>query len=116
MIIEFAGMVPIILVTLVVLWQLVLVGYTFILAGNSADEAARAAATAEWYESRQEAARTAAIEDLPKAWAGPAEVPYPESAGNLWKVKVHLKVPVLAPGLIDFPFTITGSAGAAQEG
>ena len=37
--IEFLGMTPTILVTLVVLWQLVLVGYTFVLAGNAADEA-----------------------------------------------------------------------------
>ncbi len=44
--VEFLGMTPAILVTLVVLWQLVLVGYTFTLAGNAADEAARAGTAA----------------------------------------------------------------------
>ncbi len=44
--VEFLGMTPTIIVTLVVLWQLVLVGYTFTLAGNAADEAARAGTAA----------------------------------------------------------------------
>ncbi|RSM84854.1 septum formation initiator, partial [Streptomyces sp. WAC 01325] len=35
-------MLPTIVVTLVLMWQFVLVGYTFTLAGNAADEAVRA--------------------------------------------------------------------------
>ena len=42
--IVFLGMTPVIVATLVVLWQLVLVGYTYTLAGNAADEAVRPSA------------------------------------------------------------------------
>ena len=42
--VEFTGMVPLILVTLALLWQVVLVGYTFTLAGDAADEARAATA------------------------------------------------------------------------
>lgn len=45
--IEFLGMTPTIIVTLIALWQVVLVGYTYILAGNAADEAVRQATAAE---------------------------------------------------------------------
>ncbi len=41
--VEFAGMVPTILVTMAVLWQCALTGYAFVLSGNVADKAVRAA-------------------------------------------------------------------------
>lgn len=44
--IEFLGMTPLIILTLVLMWQFVLVGYTFTLAGNAADEAVRAGTAA----------------------------------------------------------------------
>jgi pilus assembly protein CpaE len=53
-------MTPIILVTLILVWQAVLAGYTFTLAGNAADKAARAAA-------RGEDAGGPARRDLPRA-------------------------------------------------
>src|ERR671933_57362 len=39
--IEFLGMTPLIILTLVLMWQAVLVGYAYTLAGNAADEAVR---------------------------------------------------------------------------
>ena len=42
--VELLGITPLILVVLVALWQFVLVGYTYTLAGNAADEGARTAA------------------------------------------------------------------------
>ncbi|KOG37521.1 hypothetical protein ADK38_47275, partial [Streptomyces varsoviensis] len=36
--VEFVGVLPLILVVLVVVWQCVLVGYTYSLAGNAADK------------------------------------------------------------------------------
>ncbi len=42
--VELLGITPLILITLVLVWQFVLLGYTFTLAGNAADQAARAAA------------------------------------------------------------------------
>ncbi|MYS43391.1 pilus assembly protein, partial [Streptomyces sp. SID5998] len=44
--IEFLGMAPTIVITLVLLWQCVLLGYTYTLAGNAADEAVRAGTAA----------------------------------------------------------------------
>lgn len=55
--IEFLGMTPLILVTLVLLWQFVLLGYTFTLAGNAADEAVRAATAAAPGSGRPRASR-----------------------------------------------------------
>ncbi|MFF8607321.1 TadE/TadG family type IV pilus assembly protein [Streptomyces sp. NPDC015346] len=105
--IEFLGMVPLILLTLVLLWQCVLVGYTYTLAGNAADEAARAGAVGDDCQE-------AGMRHLDGAWAAGAQVSCPPS-GDMVQAKVRLQVPVLFPGAISFPFTVTGEAGAVQE-
>ncbi|MFD7322354.1 TadE/TadG family type IV pilus assembly protein [Streptomyces sp. NPDC059875] len=105
--VEFLGMVPLILLTLVLLWQCVLVGYTFTLAGNAADEAVRAGAV-------EGDCREAGMRHLEGAWAAGAEVACaPE--GGMVHATVRLKVPVLFPGAVSFPFTVTGEAGAVRE-
>lgn len=110
--IEFLGMTPTILVTLVVLWQVVLVGYTFTLAGNAADEAVRAATAAKY--DRDGACSAAGLDKLSPAWRAGAEVTC--AGGNDYVTSdVRLKVPVLFPGTIDFPFTVKGHAGAVEE-
>ncbi|MGW0941781.1 TadE/TadG family type IV pilus assembly protein [Streptomyces sp. NPDC002623] len=110
--IEFLGMTPLIIVTLVVVWQFVLVGYTFTLAGNAADEAVRAGTAAHPGE-RQAACQQAGLAELGSAWKGNAEV----NCGGTGYVTadVTLHVPVLFPGLIDFPFPVHGHAGAVEE-
>jgi hypothetical protein len=116
--VEFLGTVPLILLTLVLLWQFVLVGYTFTLVGNAADEGAREASLAETW-NRQERCAKAAKDDLPQAWKQSAEVacdPAGERRAGMVKARVDLRVPVLFPGFLDFPFTITGEAGVAAEG
>jgi Flp pilus assembly protein TadG len=45
--VEFAGIFPLILIMMAAIWQCILIGYTYSLAGNAADEAARAAAAAD---------------------------------------------------------------------
>lgn len=110
--IEFLGMTPLIVLTLVLLWQFVLVGYTYSLAGNAADEAARAGTAAE---DHQAACQAAGLEHLPSAWEGGAEVSCGES-GGLVTAEVRLDVPVLFPGSIGFPFPrVAGHAGAVVE-
>ncbi|MFF0060420.1 TadE/TadG family type IV pilus assembly protein [Streptomyces sp. NPDC005279] len=110
--IEFTGMVPIVLATMVLLWQAALVGYTFSLAGNAADEAARAGAVARADQSA--ACRRAGREHLPEAWRGaPGFVCQP--SGGLFTATVSLRVPVLFPGSVNFPFTVDGSASAVNE-
>ncbi|MEE1927808.1 TadE/TadG family type IV pilus assembly protein [Streptomyces sp. TRM 70351] len=105
--VEFLGMVPLILLTLVLLWQFVLVGYTFTLAGNAADEAARAGAVGD-------DCAAAASADLPAAWRSGAAVGCGES-GGLVTATVTLTVPVLFPGAVSFPFDVTGDAAAVSE-
>ncbi|MCK1795731.1 pilus assembly protein [Streptomyces sp. XM4193] len=107
--VEFLGMLPLILLVLVLCWQFVLVGYTFVLAGNAADKGARAAAVGGDCQD-------AATEDLPQAWASGAEVSCQEAEfGQLAKATVGLKVPVLFPGTVSFPMTVTGTGGAPSE-
>lgn len=114
--IEFVGVLPLILLVLVLLWQFVLVGYTFTLAGDAADRGARkATATNAW--NRQAECEQTAVENLPAAWRTSAQINC--SASNrpgVVAVTVNLKVPVLFPGGADFPMQITGKAGAAEEG
>ncbi|GAB2589646.1 hypothetical protein GCM10027168_23200 [Streptomyces capparidis] len=104
--IEFLGMTPTILVVLALVWQCVLLGYTFTLAGNAADTAARAAATG--------GACSSGGEHLPGAWRGGADISCAESDGMV-HASVRLDVPALFPGVASFPFTVSGSAGAALE-
>lgn len=103
---ETLGMTPVILITLILIWQAVLAGYTFTLAGNAADQAARAAAVGD-------SAQAAAAEDIPGAWQ--MQAVGVERANGMVSVTVGLKVPVLFPGAIDFPSWIHGHASAVDE-
>ncbi|MEU1517363.1 TadE family protein [Streptomyces sp. NPDC005811] len=111
--VEFLGMTPLIIVTLVVMWQCVLVGYTFTLAGNAADEAVRAGTAAHPGE-REGACQEAGLDKLGDAWRGNADVDCGTGGGYV-TADVSLRVPVLFPGTIDFPFTVHGHAGAVEE-
>ncbi|MFI8484527.1 TadE/TadG family type IV pilus assembly protein [Streptomyces rubrogriseus] len=111
--IEFLGMTPVIIATLVVLWQLVLVGYTYTLAGNAADEAVRAA-TAAGRGARQGACQDAGLDKLPGAWEGGAGVDC-GTAGGFVTADVRIEVPLLFPGTLSLPFTVHGHAGAVEE-
>ncbi|HEV7628508.1 MAG TPA: AAA family ATPase, partial [Streptomyces sp.] len=113
--VEFAGMAPIVLVVLAILWQCVLIGYTFSLAGNAADEAARAATAAASDGDAQGACEAAATEHLPAEWRKKSKVNCSLS-DDLWKADVDLSTPVLFPGAGKLPFTVSGRAGAAEEG
>ncbi|WEH39938.1 TadE family protein [Streptomyces sp. AM 2-1-1] len=111
--IEFLGMTPFIILIMLVLWELALVGYTFVLAGNAADEGARAGAGAEFGQSA--ACRRAAREDMPDAWEENASYSC-RGGSSLYRTTVTLKVPVLVPGLFDLDVSIAGDAASPQEG
>lgn len=111
--IEFLGMTPLIILTLVLMWQFVLVGYTYTLAGNAADEAVRAATAAAPGGARDAACEQAGLSKLSAAWRGDAEVTC-QGTGYV-TADVTLKVPVLFPGSIAFPFTVHAHAGAVEE-
>jgi pilus assembly protein CpaE len=103
--IEFLGMFPIMLIVLAVIWQCLLIGYTFTLAGNVADKAARAAATGHDCAAAGKA-------DLPSAWKGDVSC---STTGTETHATVVLHVPVLFPGAASFPMDVHGTAGAADE-
>jgi hypothetical protein len=109
--IEFLGMTPLIIITLVLLWQCVLLGYTFTLAGNAADEAVRAG-TAAAPGGREAACEQAGLDKLPDAWSGKVSC---NTSDGYVTADVHLDVPVLFPGAIAFPFQVDGHAGAVEE-
>jgi len=111
---EFAGMFPILLVVMTILWQCVLYGYTYSLAGNAADEAARAATAAYAVEGDYQGACAAAGgENLPGAWGGAGIDCNP--AGPVMKATVTAQVPLFFPGF-DVNWQVQGEAGAALEG
>lgn len=108
-------MVPIILVTLVLLWQAVLVGYTFTLASGAADEGVRKAVAADG--DRWGRCEAAVYERLPSAWEGPAEIRDCGAGGDeVVTATITLKAPVLFPGFASLPIPVTATAGAAAEG
>ena len=112
--VEFTGMVPIILVTLVLLWQAVLVGYTFTLASGAADEGVRDAAGAGAGDLQSSCA-AAVYERLPSAWEGSAAIDC-GAGDDMVTATVRLEAPVLFPGFVGLPIPVTATAGAAAEG
>ncbi|MFZ3559536.1 AAA family ATPase [Streptomyces sp. BH055] len=111
---EFAAMFPLVLVVMGLMWQCVLWGYTYSLAGNAADEAARAATSA--YASGadgQGACDAAGRKNLPGAWQG-ADISCPDSSGVVTQATVTVDVPLFFPG-VNPGWKVTGEAGAATE-
>jgi pilus assembly protein CpaE len=100
--VETMGVLPILLGLALVLWQVGLLGYTFVLAGHSAREGARALATGE-DEAR------AVRADVPGAWKDGLRCEVGDA-----RVKVSLAVPALVPGLTT-PVRVPASAGTTIE-
>ncbi|MEW2179399.1 TadE family protein [Streptomyces sp. NPDC005406] len=111
--IEFVGVTPLIILMLIVLWQCALIGYTFILAGNAADVAARAGNGSQGNSNA--ACVQAGRKDLPDAWQGDADIDCGAEWG-LYRATVTLEVPVLVPGVLNFPMDVEGNAASAKEG
>ncbi|MBL1065803.1 TadE/TadG family type IV pilus assembly protein [Streptomyces sp. 7-21] len=109
--VEFAGLFPLILVMMAAIWQCVLIGYAFSRAANAADVGARAGAAAS--SGAESACVAAATDDLPGGWD--AEVSCPLE-GNVRTARVELRVPAIFPGGLNLPLTVSGTAGAAEEG
>ncbi|MCT9003796.1 AAA family ATPase [Streptomyces rhizosphaerihabitans] len=111
---EFAGMFPLLLVVMTILWQCVLYGYSYSLAGNAADEAARAATAAYAVHGDVPGACTAAgSRHLPGSWKD-AGIDC-GVAGPVMRATVEVDVPLFFPGF-DAGFHVRGTAGAALEG
>ncbi|MBP2346195.1 TadE/TadG family type IV pilus assembly protein [Streptomyces virginiae] len=105
MAIEFVGTVPLILLLVAAVWECVLIGYAFSLAGNAADEAARAGAV-----HGSAACDAAAREHIGEAWGLQVDC---GRSGDIYRARVRLSIPVLHPAL-NFG-GIDGTGGAALE-
>ncbi|RDG35401.1 TadE family protein [Streptomyces corynorhini] len=110
--VEFVGVMPVLLATAVLLWEAALVGYTFSLAGNAADEAVRAGAVADG--SRTAACRQAAREHLPSAWRLGDVSCATSSSGEEVRADLTLDLPLLFPG-VNIPISVPAHASAVRE-
>ncbi|MFB6483633.1 TadE/TadG family type IV pilus assembly protein [Streptomyces virginiae] len=102
--IEFVGTVPLILLLVAAVWECVLIGYAFSLAGNAADEAARAGAVGR---SCHEAAHA----HVGSAWKMGVAC---GTSGDVSTARVSLNLPILVPGL-NIGVPIVGEAGSSNE-
>lgn len=105
--IEFVGMLPYILLIVVAVWECVLIGYAYSLAGNAADEGARVGAV-----SGVGACEEAAQEHVSAAWG--TDIANCYKSGKLIKAEVTLNLPVLFPGL-NLDIDIVGTGGSPDE-
>uniref|UniRef100_A0AAU2JSV6 Pilus assembly protein n=1 Tax=Streptomyces sp. NBC_00049 TaxID=2903617 RepID=A0AAU2JSV6_9ACTN len=102
--IEFVGTLPMILLLIAAVWECVLIGYAFSLAGNAADEGARVGAV----DGDCDAAARAHVGG---AWNMTVVC---EESGEIYKTTVRLNLPILYPGL-DIGVPIEGEAGSSME-
>ncbi len=96
--VETIGIMPVLLVVVVVLWQIVLVGLTFVFSGHAARAGARAFAVGD-------PVQPAALKAVPGGWLGGVSVQQQAPAAGAadpqdveGSVKVSMCVPVLVPG------------------
>lgn len=92
--VETVGVLPLAVLVLVALWQIVLVGTTFVFAGHAARVGARALAVGSPVAS-------AATGDLPSAWQHGVTVSKSPDVQGSQSVNVSVPVPILLPGLMD---------------
>lgn len=112
--IEFLGVTPLIILLMIALWQCALIGYTFSLAGNAADEGAHRGAVTEG--ARGQECRDAVEQHLPKAWRDSLKKKDCRARSDLYTAEVKLQVPILVPGILNWKFPVTGYAAAPLEG
>ncbi|HET6868632.1 MAG TPA: P-loop NTPase [Solirubrobacteraceae bacterium] len=112
--IETVGILPMLLLLLIVLWQIVLVGLTFVFSGHAARAGARAFAVGDPVQA-------AALKAVPGGWSGGATVTQQapqagagDPADIEGSVTVSMCVPVLLPGL-GCPVSIPTTAHTVLE-
>jgi len=120
--VEFVGLLPIALIFVILVWQIALVGMTFVFAGHAARAGARVLAVSD----DSHAVNTAATQDVPGTWhvngvqqftQQTCDGAKPASSGAIdGCVKVSLDTPLLVPGLFDHVLpSIDSNASAVIE-
>lgn len=100
--VELVGLVPLIVLGLLLVWQMTLIGFTFVLSGNAAQEGSRALAVGSDVQA-------AAADNLPPAWQDRLEV----QQGDDW-VEVRLGFPIVFPRW-QTPPMVTSRMGTVVE-
>ena len=90
------GLLPVLALVVLALWQVGLLGYTYLLAGHAAREGSRELAVNTANTKTKKPFRDAAKEDLPKAWRKDAKIEIDKD--DPVTVNVRLKVPIVLPG------------------
>jgi pilus assembly protein CpaE len=112
------AVVPIILILGLLLWQVVLTGYTYVMAGHAARQGAHSLAVIPNGTSPVDltnTVKTQALADVSSSWQRDATVTVHDGSadGRPW-VGVSLSVPVLIPGL-GGPVHVSAGAGTIRE-
>jgi pilus assembly protein CpaE len=103
---ETVALTFLVLTVFLAIWQCVLYGYSYQLAGHAAVEGARKAAVGSPVEP-------AVRRDLPQAWRDdPDDVRVAAGGGT---VTVSLEVPTVIPGLVSGPLRVAAQAAAVVE-
>lgn len=106
--IEFVGLLPGVLLVLLLLWQVVLLGVTFISAGHAANEGAHAAALGK----DRDAVEKAAKERIPFGWDDEAEIHWKPDDSY---VGVEIPTPVVLPRLSFDNWSVQSEARVVYE-
>jgi pilus assembly protein CpaE len=108
--VDFAGVLPVFLLLVVALWQVGLMGYSYVIAGHAAREGARQLAVDPTDGPKEFPYRDVAREELPKAWRKDAQI---KKEGDV-SVRVNVYVPLFLPGL-KTPWRVGSTATTSVE-
>ena len=107
--IEFTGILPLVAVVLILLWQIAMIGMTAAFGGHAARAGARAFAVGD-------DVKAAALHSLPGWWQHPKDISATVSSKDNYygTVTVKYQIPLLIPG-VSLPVSIPSSSGTVIE-
>ncbi|MBC6461872.1 TadE/TadG family type IV pilus assembly protein [Actinomadura sp. HBU206391] len=113
--VEFTAMLPIVLTTLMLIWETFLLGMSATYAGHAANEGARVAAVG----GGQKAIEEEAVRRISGAWAKEenikVEYPTDKRDPDYGYVRVTIKPPLLFPGVL-LPMSVSARSRVVYEG
>jgi pilus assembly protein CpaE len=108
--VDFAGVLPVFLLVVIALWQVGLMGYSYVIAGHAAREGARQLAVDPTDGPKEFPYRDVARAELPGAWRTDAEI---KKEGPV-SVRVNVSVPLFIPG-VRTPWHVGSTATTSVE-
>jgi pilus assembly protein CpaE len=108
--VDFAGVLPILLLVVIALWQVGLMGYSYVVAGHAAREGVRQLAVDPTDGPKDFPYRDVARATLPGAWRDGAQI---KKEGAV-SVRVNVSVPLFLPG-VKTPWRVGSTATTSVE-